>query len=439
MIEAILYLLRKSNNIDDFIIHEHHIDRYEWYLLGNKLDMTREVELSEFLITIFTDDGPVGNKTRGRSMIMLHGNMGQEEIKESILRGIASAKAAKNPWYPIPLPSTSKVKDPISSFNSIGHIPAMKNIKEALYRFDNQFGARINSSEIFLSKIKNRLINSRGVDLSCYVWSGMVEYIVNAGERGSNEIELYSMVEFSDIDKQTLSSKVIKQMDHAVDRLKAVPTPSLNQIPLILADEIASEIYRYWYYNALASFVYNDTNIFSINDNVFNGNMQSKGDMINLSLVPEVEGSPLNIPFDHYGLVLKRVNIIDNNILKALIADSMYAHYLNIQPTGNMKLYEFNGGPASLSEKELRFCDHIEIASFSDFFLNPTTGDFGGEIRLGYLSINGRKTPVTGGSMTGCIKNNSGKIKFSRELVNMNTCRAPKVCLVPFIDIAPAG
>lgn len=46
---------------------------------------------------------------------------------------------------------------------------------------------------------------------------------------------------------------------------------------------------------------------------------------------------------------------------------------------------------------------------------DPATGDFGGEIRLAYLCRGTERIPVTGGSVTGTMAENRGRIRLSRE------------------------
>jgi len=63
--------------------------------------------------------------------------------------------------------------------------------------------------------------------------------------------------------------------------------------------------------------------------------------------------------------------------------------------------------------------------SFSDFQVNPVTGDFISEIRLGFY-FDGKKTaPVTGGSITGSITKVQDTMRMSTEQKQYNSYLGP--------------
>ena len=90
-----------------------------------------------------------------------------------------------------------------------------------------------------------------------------------------------------------------------------------------------------------------------------------------------------------------------------------------------------------LSEAELRKIPHLEITEFSCFDMDPVSGSFGGEIRLGYETDGKKRQSVTGGSLSG----NYGKIlknmKFSKETRQINNFIVP--CAVLLEDVSIAG
>lgn len=113
-----------------------------------------------------------------------------------------------------------------------------------------------------------------------------------------------------------------------------------------------------------------------------------------------------------------------------------YAHYLSMPALGSHPPFELAGGESD--KAALAKENHLEACAFSDFYMDPTTGNFGGEIRLAYLVKDGKRSPVTGGSITGNIMENRGIIRFSSELSDYNSCSAPETCLVPKVRIAKA-
>lgn len=58
---------------------------------------------------------------------------------------------------------------------------------------------------------------------------------------------------------------------------------------------------------------------------------------------------------------------------------------------------------------------YIMVKSFSDFQMDPLTGDFGGEFRLAEVSDENGRRIVTGGTVTGNILESADKIRYSDE------------------------
>ncbi len=84
----------------------------------------------------------------------------------------------------------------------------------------------------------------------------------------------------------------------------------------------------------------------------------------------------------------------------------------------------------------------LEVVSFSDFQTNPLTGDFGGEIRLAYLSKDGsrdRGLPVSGGSISGNILNVQGEMTLSRERQQLNCFSGPESIRLSGLSISGSG
>jgi predicted Zn-dependent protease len=87
---------------------------------------------------------------------------------------------------------------------------------------------------------------------------------------------------------------------------------------------------------------------------------------------------------------------------------------MNIDPTG--ELTNITVEPGKYDKKDLRNGKYLEIVSFSDFQVNELTGNYGGEIRLGYLSDGKSLIPVTGGSISGNMS------EIADNFVLSNTC-----------------
>ena len=83
------------------------------------------------------------------------------------------------------------------------------------------------------------------------------------------------------------------------------------------------------------------------------------------------------------------------------------------------------GGTASAAE--IRLGDYLEIVEFSDFQVDPVTGDIAGEIRLGYLHQGDRTISVSGGSVSGSMSDLVKTMIFSAESRQYDSMRIPAV------------
>jgi len=288
--------------------------------------------------------------------------------------------------------------------------------------------------EIFLSRVDWRTVTSAGVDVSWTSFSGFSEFVVNAGVRGKNEVELYADINFSDYDAAQLSAATKKQLTAANDRLVAQALPECPGIPLLLSGDLAAQVYAYWFENVQADAVYDKRAAFALGDDV--GSKESTGDTVSMRAVPLVKGSPRGAPYDASGFLLKPIDVIEKNVVSRLVASCKYAHYLGCAPSGALTLFEL--APGKNGQAALRLRDHLEVVTFSDFFVDGTTGNFGGEIRLGYLVRDGKRTAVRGGSVTGTMMDNRGKILLSSEVETSPAAKAPAVCLLPLVSITAA-
>ena len=73
----------------------------------------------------------------------------------------------------------------------------------------------------------------------------------------------------------------------------------------------------------------------------------------------------------------------------------------------------------------------------SDLFqMDPLTGDFGGEIRLGWYFDGEVTKPITGGSISGNIKEVESEMYLSSETQRSNNFSGPKTIELHNISLA---
>jgi len=436
MMDTIRRELSLARGISDWRISETRSASAETYFVGRDPDCLRGIEKKLYELTVYVDDGEGERRTRGSCTVKIHPASSPSEIGAAVSRAARAASRARNPWYSLPGPDAA-AGDPLpkSGFEGSDPSEALLPLRDALYAGDGEGGSRVNSLELFLTRTETRILNSRGLEVSHAGWSGMAEYIVNASAPGRDEIELYGRTDFSEPDYPRLSDAVRRLLERARDRIAAVPTPDCKGLPVLLRDELAAFVYEYWFSASQARPIYEKRAPFALGESVLAGG--SGGDPIDLVAVPRVEGSPLSRSHDADGIALSPVRCIEGGVLSRTAGPSVYTQYLRVPTTGALPLFELAGGASTAAG--LASVPHLEAAAFSDFFVDPSTGDFGGELRLGYRVEGGSRVPVTGGSVTGNMGDNRGLIRLSSERTATVSCLAPSACLIPVARIAPAG
>ncbi len=112
-------------------------------------------------------------------------------------------------------------------------------------------------------------------------------------------------------------------------------------------------------------------------------------------------------------MLLNEILLMKDGKLLNLHGNSRYSQYVGARATGSIANVMVEGGSQEYEEMIKGEC--LEVVSFSDFQIDPVTGDFGGEVRLALHRQFGHNTPMTGGSITGNIKDVQENWTLSKE------------------------
>lgn len=424
MIDTIKEILLNTNGIDDWKIIEEKISSKELFFVRREMDMNRGKIVIKYTVTIYVDFDDDGKKYRGSTTINIHPFMTTHEIKTAIEEGLFAASFVKNEYYPIPSLAeclNGKHIDVSSNF-SIGDIStSLSKLSNIMFYEDKYENGGINSSELFLNKTDTRIVNSQGIDVSFSRYSSMLEVVTDWKEDGE-EVEIYKNIEFTQYDEGFISDEIVNMLKLSKQRAIANPTPDIKDCRVLLTGEPVVEFFNYYYMNSSARLVYEDISTYKVGENVQGKNVC--GDKINIDLIADLENSTETVPYDSDGFPLKNVEIIKDGVLLRYWGDFRHSHYLNIEPTGNIKNFAVMGGSKSVFD--MKKTSYIELVSFSDFQMDPLTGDFGGEIRLGWYYDGESTKPITGGSISGNVSDVAGEMYFSKEVQKLNNFLGPK-------------
>ncbi|MGH4140015.1 metallopeptidase TldD-related protein [Clostridium sp.] len=437
MIEKIKKLIHESTKsdslkIDGFKIIETKIIASELFFVKKDLDMYRAKDVHNFNITIYKNFKEDSIAYTGSSSAIIHPTMSDEEILQVIEEVSFAASFIKNKKYPLLQPSRKFQPEITSNFSEKPLNAWLPTLTDALYNSDVSDKGGINSSEIFLNKVYTRIVSSTGIDVSFTTYKGELEFITNWKE-DTEEIELYKHIDFSEMDYELIDEKVKEMLIISKEKSIASSTPALGKYNILLNGTPVIELLSFYLSQASAKTVYNGMSTAKLGENIQGDDVQ--GDTITLTLDPFMKNSTNSSPYDSNGFPVNSVKIFNNGVLNMYHGDLRHCHYLNVEPTGNISNFIIEGG--TRSTEDLKLEPHLEIIAFSDFQMDTLTGDFAGEIRLGWF-FNGTNTmPVTGGSISGNIKKLQKQMYLSKELQKDNNFIGPKI--VKLLNVSVAG
>jgi len=240
-------------------------------------------------------------------------------------------------------------------------------------------------------------------------------------EAQSNQgpVELFDDIEFSEPDVDRLSTAIATRLVEVQDRAHAVSmhelsAAALRNIPVILRDKEAEALFAWFFSSATTSAAFSKTSTFQLGANVQKTNdAETVAEPLELWAEAFLPGLPGSSAFDTDGFPLERTLVIEQGILKTLVGSIRHADWLGQPRKGNFRLFSVSPGRHSL--EELRAEPYLEPVMFSDFRLDPVTGDFGAEIRLAYYSDGQKRIPVTGGSLSGSVPEVRASMLLSKE------------------------
>jgi PmbA protein len=394
--------------------------------------MNRSKKVQHITLTIYKDFTENGINYRGSSTTEVHSTLSDQELCKLIGDTAFAASLVKNEYYPLVTPSDSVKEVSISNFAERPMSEWMPMLAEAVFKADVHEKGWINSAEFFLNKIEKRIVNSQGVDVSFSKYKGQVEFITNWKE-SSEEIELYKNIDFSDYKPEVITQAVEDMLTLSKSKALAQNTPALKKSTVLLTREPVQDFFSYYYDQSSASAVYNKMSVFKAGDRVQGDNVE--GDYVNIVLDPKLENSTVSVPYDNDGFPLKKVDLYSDGVINGLWGNKRFSHYVKAESTGDIGNIVISGGTRSLVAMQQE--PHLELAAFSDFQMDSLTGDFAGEIRLGWYFDGTTRIPVTGGSISGNIKDVQKKMFLSQETEQNNNYVVPKA--VQLFNVSVAG
>jgi predicted Zn-dependent protease len=394
-------------------------DAVQGYFIFNELEMLRRQDLDELELVVYRNFEQDGNEYTGSMTVQIHPTMTDAEMTEKINFAFEGAAAVANPRYRLANLEDSEGREPElteSVLDSKRLEEWVGKIQEDILKAAGE-SVGLNATEILLSRKEYELINSQGLEKS---WSGydcMVELVTSCnGSKG--EVELFDGIYFSDYRQDEFMKRVAEQVQRTLDRAEAGSLPEGLKIPVILSGANVAEFFSFFSGMAHARMIFEEISSYKLGKVV-----QESGDKISLVCSPYLPGSPRNTAVDNEGIVPRRVQALKNGVVQDICADLQFGSYLGLPLTGEVQNYEVQAG--TMKPSDFLSQSHLEAVEFSDFQVNAVTGEFGGEIRLGYYFDGNERKAITGASVTGNIYTHLNSLRMSDEEMVHEYYRGP--------------
>ncbi len=418
-----LIAILKDSKADDFLVRQTNTVSQEVFFIGQKLDMGRAKDVTHTMVTVYVDSED--KQFRGSASKEIHPGSTPEEIKKEIDAAIFAASFVKNPWFPVVESQTCE--DAGIDVDLTAELVKITKAMQAVKTLENE---SVNSYEIFANKKQTRIVNSKGVDVTMSNFECEVEVVINTSKDG-HEIELIKDFKFADKPADEITKDVEKMFESGRARLEAVPTKQNEHATVLLTGDDLPQFIDYFASHTNASMQYMGVGKAKIGEKITG----DEADSLMIVTKPVMDGSTKNMPYDTDGKPVKALTLFENGVCKSFWGSTQHAYYLKLEDATMINNCITSGG--SISIDEMRKLPHVEITDFSAFLMDAVSGNFGGEIRLGYESDGVEKHPIVGGSLSANFANVLKNVKFSKETRQINNYIVP--CAVMLTDVVLAG
>ena len=416
----IIKTLKANKKISDYELTLINKDSRELFYVLDHLEINRAVKIDSATIKVYVSD----KKTTGSSLVMLTAADDERSLTRKLNSAITRAKSARNQYYPLAEKSVN-IKDDRKNKQDLNLLAT--KVAEAVLKADHYKNGWINSTEIFVSNIREELINSRGVDHVTEYFKIEIECIPTWSNK-KEEFELYKFYQSNRIDYKQITAEIEEILELAKARsmaktIKEVELP--EDLPILVKNDMLETIVDNFTYDLSYRNVYMKQNHYKLNDLLSNN-------PFDLTMKPTVSGCAASHKYDSHGVVLKAKNLIRKGVVKNNFGDIQFGYYLKEKDiTGAIPVAEIKAEGVDYRKQK-----HLIIENFSAPQLEENSGYWGGEVRLARYFDGKKYIPLTGFSIAGNIYEDIKDVKFSKEQTTMVNYKGPKYMIFKGLKIS---
>ncbi len=420
-LDALLNVLKLSG-ADAWEVTDRTEKGWEFYFIRHSLDQHRVKDVRSFSVKVYKkfDD------CLGSARAEIPSDASEDEMRRIVDGLCKDASYVRNPAYSLNKPAA--VQAPAAEAEPIDLEAISGDFIRTLASVPETETEDLNSYEIFAGAVSRRFLNSEGIDVSDVYPSSMVEAVVNA-RRDGHEIELYRLFKSGTCNREQLTQELTEALTYGRDKLVTSPTPNLGKADVVFSTDPAKELYSYFIDRLAADMVFRGMSDWKIGEAVAPETMTVRA-------VKTLPNSSKNTAWDGEGAPIRDLTLIDGGKASAYWGSRQFSQYLGLENSFAASNFTVSGGTESAAD--LRAGDYLEVVEFSDFQTDVITGDIAGEIRLGYLHQGEKVTPVSGGSVSGNVRELLNGFRFSKETRQYDCLLIPAVTRIQGVTVTGA-
>lgn len=411
-------LILENKEVSSYRILTIKQESFQLFFVHKSLETVRNNDTKSVYVKIYVEH----DEFVGESEFRVYNAYTDDEIREKISQAVDKAKLINNQKFTLPKKEVATYSSD-SNFEKYSLEELAKLTAESVYKADCYKDGSINALEIFITKKVKTIVNSNGLNKSDVNYDAMVEAIPTwNGERES--VELYEQYHFNEFDPEKLTAEIDDKMKAVHARYDAVKLEGIKDANVLLRPQEFASLLEELTGDLSYQAVYGKANKNPIGTNLQEG---AKGDLLTFGLVGKVKGSVDSANFDSDGTTLKDTVLVENGVVKAFHGSMKFAQYLNLEPTGALKIVKVNSGTKPI--EELKKEAYLECVSMSGIQVDLFNDYIGGEVRLGYYFDGSKVTPVTGISVSAKLSEVLKNVYLSKEDGQNDAYFGPKIAL----------
>ena len=423
--KSVISILQENRGISGWRVSETKTDSYELFFVHRRLETVRNTSTASTSVTVYKEhDGKVGDST-----FSVYESMTEDDIRKKVFAAERRASLIFNEKYSLPDAGTGQY-DFDSNMEGMDFKVLGSEIAEAAFNAETIPGCSINALEIFIYRDVFSVKNSLGADKKQTKTRVMIEAIPTFTE-GKKSVELYEDIRFTEFRPEKITEEIRGKLEEAKARFEArKPQVPMKTDVLLRAPELSSVLWELADdLNYAAKYAH--SNLHDTGDDL---QKEGGGDKLTVTLRGRIRGSDRSAFFDEDGLALRDTCVIRNGIVTSNFGSNRFGQYLGVEePSGNLPCIDVGAG--TLTEAERENMTYLECVSMSGIQVELFSDYIGGEIRLGYLCSGGKKTPVTGITMSGSLSAVLKDLRLSESRTQARSYSGPEYMLIRDMEI----